>query len=118
MDWINKADWDCFAAAPVDPAAEPGYEVLKGCLIWPDEHVAGLSVDGSALLGDLFIARALLHSGRSISAWPGGSERLQSVWDTAIAAGLPWAGFARVELSADQRAFLAAEADQTLLARV
>lgn len=116
MDWITKADWDCFAAVPVDPNATPRYESLKGCLTWPDEYVEGLSRAGWELLGDLFVARALLHSNRSISAWPGGSERLQQVWDSSIAAGLPWAGFARVELTAAQQAFLATQADQLLLA--
>lgn len=116
MDWITKADWDCFAAAPVDPNATPGYELLKGCLIWPDEYVEGLSPAGWELLGDLFVARALLHRGQAISAWPGGSEILQARWDTAIAAGLPWAGFARVELTADQQTYLAAEAERSVLA--
>ena len=116
MDWITKADWDRFAAAPLDPDAEPGYDVLKGCLIWPDEYVEGLSRTGWELLGDLFIARALLHRGQSISSWPGGSDRLQATWDTAVAAALPWAGFARVVLSDPQRAFLTAEAERLVLA--
>ena len=115
MDWITKADWDCFAAAPVDPNATPGYELLKGCLIWPDEYVEGLSRAGCELLGDLFVARALLHSGRSIAAWPGGSERLEQVWETALAAGLPWPGFTRVELTPDQHELLATEAGRTVL---
>ena len=116
MDWITKADWDCFAAAPVNPSAPPDYEVLKGCLIWPDEYVDGLSRAGRELLGDLFVARALLHSGRTIAAWPGGSDRLQTVWDTALAAGLPWAGFERIELSDDDRAFLTRAAERSVLA--
>ena len=113
---ITKADWDRFAAASVDPEAEPRYEQLKGCLIWPDELVGGLTRDGAELLGDLFVARSLLHRGLSISSWPGGSDQLQERWDAAIAAGLPWAGFARVELKDAQRSFLAAEAQQSLLA--
>ncbi|MEM9464013.1 MAG: hypothetical protein AAGA90_01500 [Actinomycetota bacterium] len=116
MDWITKADWDRFAAVPLDPDAQPGYEVLKGCLIWPDEYVDGLSRPGWELLGDLFVARGLLHRGQSIAAWPGGSDHLQRRWDVAVGAGLPWAGFARTELTAAQHAFLAAEAGQSLLA--
>jgi hypothetical protein len=115
MEWITKADWGCFAAALLDPDAAPGYEPLKGCLIWPDEYVEGLSRSGWELLGDLFVARALLHSGRSIAAWPGGSERLERVWETALAAGLPWTGFTRIELTAGQQAFLEAEAGRTVL---
>lgn len=115
MHWITKADWDCFAAARMDPGATPGYELLKGCLIWPDEYVEGLSRAGRELLGDLFVARALLHRGQPISSWPGGTEALQARWDTAVAAGLPWAGFARVELNADQHAFLAEAASRSLV---
>ena len=116
MDWITKADWDRFAATPIDPEAEPRYDPLKGCLLWPDEFVDGLSRDGVELLGDLFVARSLLHRDTPISTWPGGSHALQQRWDTAIAAGLPWPGFARVSLSADQRTLLFAGAERLVLA--
>jgi hypothetical protein len=48
-------------ACVYDPAAEPGYAAIKGCLVWRDERPINITPEGYDRLCDLWIARSYLH---------------------------------------------------------
>jgi hypothetical protein len=52
-----------------DPACEPSYELMKSCLVWPDERPLRISREGYELLGDLWAVRGFLHRGIPLSQW-------------------------------------------------
>lgn len=87
-----------------DPTLKPTYEVIRGCLIWPDERPDGLSAEGEKCLSDLCSARALLHRGLTLADHPLKANYFKTIWEKAQIQHPRWPGFARLTLSeADKR---------------
>ena len=82
-----------------DPAAQPSFELLKGCLVWTDEHPDNLTSEGYSIMCNLWAARSYLHRGEPMP------ERLYTVWEQAQGEGLRWVGFQRLTLSAEDKEY-------------
>src|SRR5437016_4493170 len=105
MGYFSDRDRALIEALEYDPAATPGFELLKGCLVWADERPDGLTSEGYDHLCDLWIARAFLHQGRPFTDAPLGGRQFERAWAEALSEGIRWPGFRRVELSAEDRAY-------------
>ena len=110
MDILNPSDRVIIESSQYDPLQSPGYEMVKGMLVWPDELPDGLSNEGRAQIMKLLIARSLLHhrtprlSPMSTKTQAYYAEILppfKALWDHAHSSGLQWAGFhpTRLQLS-------------------
>lgn len=93
-----------------DPTSEPSFELLKACLVWPDERPERISSAGYELLGDLWIVRGFLHRQVPTEAWALDPAHFQEVWRDALEDVPGWPGFRRLQLSEVERAYL----DQSL----
>jgi hypothetical protein len=90
----------------VDPECEPSYELLKSCLVWPDERAAGLTKEGYELLCDLWIVRGFIHNGVLPDKWGLDPAYFREVWQNALVDVPGWPGFKRLELSEHDREYL------------
>ena len=99
MPLFIERDRAIIEAQSSDPKAEPSFELLKGCLVWADEHPNGLTPDGYSTLCDLWGARGYLHRGRPMP------EHLRAIWEEAQSEGLRWIGFRRLTLSAEEKEY-------------
>ena len=109
MAYFNDRDRALVEALQYDPAAEPSFELLKGCLIWVDERADGLTSDGYERLCDLWIARSFLHRCEPFSSHPLDPEYFGRVWEEALNDKIRWPGFQRLTLSAADKAYYDAE---------
>lgn len=50
-----------------DPKLEPGFDLIKSCLVWKDERPDGLTPEAYENLCDLWIARSFIHQRRDFS---------------------------------------------------
>lgn len=91
-----------------DADADPAFNEIAGCLVWPDEIPDGLSPDGYDAVRNLLAARGLVHRGVPIEDWPGGATELADEWNAALRTRLRWNGFQRIALTKEQRAMLEA----------
>jgi len=89
-----------------DPGSEPSFELMKACLVWPDERPARISKEGYELIGDLWIARGYLHRDVPPEQWGLDPAYFQAVWSYALLDVPGWPGFRRLELSEADRAYL------------
>lgn len=89
-----------------DEHAEPAFNEVTGCLVWPDEIPEGISADGYDTLRSLLAARGLVHRGIPIEDWQGGRTDLADEWNAALRSRLRWNGFQRIALTKDQRSML------------
>ncbi len=93
----------------VDPAAEPNFEILKYCLIWPDERpLKPLSAAGAEFLADLWIVRGFIHRGLPEHEWGLDPQYFADVWEFGLANVEGWIGFKRLVLNAADCAYLTA----------
>lgn len=102
---FTATDLELIEALVFDPSLEPMYCSFRAYLQWPDELPTGISPEGYDTLCDLWIARACRYHGLKLhrSLDPNTFAR---VWDRAIAQGIKWPGFQRLQLSeADQSYF-------------
>jgi hypothetical protein len=102
MAYFSARDRAAVEGCVYDPAAEPGYEAIKGCLIWSDERPVNITSEGYDKLSDLWIARSYIHRGLPLA------PRLQAAWERAVADGIRWPGFHRLVLSEADLAYYAA----------
>lgn len=106
MAQFNERDRRILEALAYDPEAEPAFELIKSCLIWPDEWAEGLSREGLERLNEVWVARGMLHAGRALSEIPTPYRR---AWEETLADGVQWPGFRRAELTPDWRSVLDVE---------
>ena len=108
MPLFSDRDRALVEALVFEPALKPGYELLKGCLIWREDEVPdGLTPDGYETLCDLLVARRFIHLGKPFpSAQSVIGCQLQPTWETALASGLKWNGFRRLKLSPEDDRYL------------
>lgn len=90
----------------LDPVAEPNFELLKACLVWPDERPERISEPGYELLRDLWSVRGFMHRNVPVENWGLEPGYFQSVWDYALQDVPQWPGFKRIQLSDAERAYL------------
>ena len=106
---LGLDDRNALEALRFDAEATPGYELLKGCLIWADERTDHLSSEGRDYLTGLWAARHRIHVGQPTDAWGFNPERgayMLAAWNHAIVTRLRWPGMRRIALSAADRAYL------------
>ncbi|MBZ5610178.1 MAG: hypothetical protein LAP38_18100 [Acidobacteriia bacterium] len=99
MPYFSDRDRAIVEALVFDAAEEPGYEALKGCLVWRDEQPNNITNEGWDKLCDLWIARSYLHRGEPMK------DQFRSAWEQAQREGIRWPGFQRVTLSANDKAY-------------
>src|SRR5258706_8808014 len=54
MPLFTDRDRASVEALRYDPAALSSFELLKGCLVWTDEHPVGITSDGYSIACDLW----------------------------------------------------------------
>lgn len=103
---FSEHDRKIIESAPIEPKSGPGYELLKGILIWQDETPMGIPFDTIELLIDLQIARAIKYHGRDLPEFLNPSRYLK-LWEQALEEGLKWHGFLpeRLNLSDEDKAY-------------
>lgn len=92
-------DLELLEALVYDPALEPGYEILKDCLVWDDEVPDGLTPAGHETLGDLLVARSRVQRGRPLAPDPLAGDHYRVVWERALGQRFSWPGFRRLVLA-------------------
>ena len=105
---FSRDDCQALENCVYDAAAEPSFELLKYCLVWPDERPQGLSRDGWQLLGDLWIVRGFIHRGVPFEEWGLDPSYFRQVWEDALLDCPRWPGFSRLTLSTRDRKYLEA----------
>lgn len=104
---ILKSDIEVLSKLTFDPAAQPDFELLKYCLIWPDERpVELLSSAGQEFLSDLWIVRGFLHRSVPREKWGLDPAYFHETWNFGLAHVAGWPGFERLTLSDVDRAYL------------
>jgi hypothetical protein len=107
MNGLSAVERGAIEGCVKDSAAEPNFESIRYCLIWPDEQVRSLCGDAYELLGDLWIVRGFIHRGVPLDDWsPDGGHYLISVWNECLMGGLRWIGFERLVLTRAERLYL------------
>jgi len=106
MSLLSDADRDLLAAVAFDPDAEPAFNEITWCLVWPDEVPDGLSREGYRVVRDLLVARGFIHRGIPVEAWDEGYLDRWERWNEALASGLRWNGLRRLGLTTAQRGLL------------
>lgn len=92
MHLFSQRDRRLVESLVYDGNAEPSYEQLKDCLIWPDELPENITPDGYEVLSNLWIARSLFHRGRSFDSYPLDSTYIKKSWELAHQLNLKWPG--------------------------
>ncbi|MFO0696978.1 MAG: hypothetical protein U0230_25620 [Polyangiales bacterium] len=103
---IPDRDRRAIESLVLDPEAEPSFEFLKSCLVWPDEISADISPPGYDFLADLLVYRGFVHRRKSIDELRELAGPYKRAWAHALETGLRWPGFQRLELSPRDRAYL------------
>src|SRR5262245_35937210 len=103
---FTQEDRESLERLAFDPRCEPSYELLKACLVWPDERPAQISKEGYELLCDLWIVRGFLHRGLPPEKWGLDPGYFQEGWRNGRADVPHWPGFRRLELKEADRAYL------------
>lgn len=98
-------DLELIESLVYDPDLEPGYDMIKSCLIWGDEKPAGISPRGYSALCDLWISRSFLHLGKAFSEDEIDPEYFGKFWARAMEQNFKWPGFKRLTLSEEDRAY-------------
>ena len=103
--YFSAEDRQLIETLEYNPSLKPGYEALKGCLVWDDEglFIVGLSEDGREKLADLWIARLILF--HDLDRHTLDDSYFKDAWNLAVAQLQGWPGFNRLVLSAEDRAF-------------
>lgn len=104
---FTPADRDSLQGLLFDATAQPSFELMKACLVWPDERPPHISKEGYELLGDLWIVRGYIHKNVPADHWGLDPVYFQEVWRQARNDVPDWPGFKRLVLSAADSAYLA-----------
>lgn len=104
---ILKSDIDVLAELILNPTALPNFEMLKCCLIWPDERPLGpLSRNGQEFLYDLWIVRGFIHRSVPRDQWGLDPGYFQNQWNFGLCNVPSWPGFKRLTISDADRTYL------------
>jgi hypothetical protein len=104
---INKSDIELLNTLIFDPLLEPNFEVLKSCLIWPDEAPKPhLSFSGREFLYDLWIVRGFIHRSVSVKEWGLDPLYFMEAWNFGLCSIPEWPGFKRLILNDVHRSYL------------
>ncbi len=104
---IEQRDLSLLNALTVDVHADPNFELIKYCLIWPDERPCEhLSREGREFLTDLWIVRGFIHRSVPVLEWGLDPQYFIDVWAFGLANAAEWPGFTRLVLSEADRAYL------------
>lgn len=103
---FSEVDRRLIEAQVFDPKAEPSFEALKACLVWPDECPERISNEGREVLSDLLIVRGFIHRGVPREQWGLDPQFFLDRWAEAQAICLRWNGFRRMSLSESDSAYL------------
>lgn len=103
---FSEVDRRLIEAQVFDPEAAPSFEVMKSCLVWPDECPEHISNEGREVLYDLLIVRGFLHRGVPLERWGLDPQFFLYRWEEAQATELLWNGFRRMHLSESDSAYL------------
>lgn len=104
---IPERDFDLLGALVLDPDAEATFDMLKYCLMWPDERPSvELSQEGRELLTDLWIVRGFIHRSLPREKWGLDPQYFAEVWELGLAKVPEWPGFKRLVLSERDSAYL------------
>jgi hypothetical protein len=103
---FTESDREALAQLVFDPTCEPSYELLKACLVWPDERPSRISQEGYRLLCDVWIVRGFLHRKTPREEWGFNPPYFEEVWKSALLEIPRWPGFKRLELSPADQAYL------------
>lgn len=105
---VPAEDVHALQSLAYDHAARPNFELLKYCLVWPDERPSvRLSSEASEFLSDLWIVRGFIH--RALPRWQWGldPQYFQDVWVAGLQTVPDWPGFKRLQLTESDRMYLA-----------
>lgn len=104
---ILKSDIDALGKLTLDPTAQPSFELLKCCLIWPDERPPErLSSAGQELLSDLWIVRGFINRSVPHDEWGLDPVYFRETWNFGLSNVAGWPGFQRLTISYVERACL------------
>lgn len=101
---FTATDLELIQALVLDPSSEPMYCSFRAYLQWPDELPNGISPEGYDTLCDLWTARACRYHGLKLHSSLN-QDTFAQVWDRAIAQGIKWPGFSRLELNERDREY-------------
>jgi hypothetical protein len=102
-------DLKIMQALVYDSACEPGYEMLKGVLVWSDERPEGLTPDAYKNLCDLWVARSFLYHGRNFADTSLlNPEYYKNQWQCGLSQVPAWPGFKRLALNEKDKAYFTA----------
>ena len=103
---FSDADRQRLQGLTYDPKAEPSYELLKSCLVWPDERPEEITNEGYEVLCDLWIVRGFMHRNVAVDEWGLDPPYFQRIWQEALRAIPAWPGFRRLDLTPAEREYL------------
>jgi hypothetical protein len=101
--YFDERDRQLIEGLTYRPDLAPGFEALKGCLVWADEYPQNVSSAGYDRLSDLWIARTIIchdPSRRTLD-----DARYRAAWTQAKTEGIRWPGFHRETLSETDRRY-------------
>jgi|GEM_PF-370884 len=104
---FSERDRNLIETSVYDPALEPRFNALSGCLNWNDEAPSGITSEAYGVLSSLWVARSLMHQGLTFSDHPINPEYSQRVWQQAVHEIPNWPGFKRLVLSEEDKALYA-----------
>jgi hypothetical protein len=111
--YFDDRDRALVEALTYDPAEQPAYEYIKGCLVWRDERPDGMTPMGYERLCDLWIARSYLHRGMPLNSGPFDPDYFEKAWKHALRDGIHWPGFRRLTLSPEDKAYYELQLNDT-----
>ena len=104
---VLRNDIEVLRKLTLDPAAQPNFELLKFCLIWPDERpLEPLSNAGREFLSDLWVVRGFIHRSVPRDEWGLDPTYFCEAWDFGLSNVASWPGFERLRISDVDRAYL------------
>ena len=104
--YFSAYDKDIITNLSYDNAAEPAFDNMRDCLVWPDERPDNLTPDGYEKLQDLFIARSLIfHLTQVKKTSPEVPSSFENAWKAAQKQVPTWPGFRRLTLSIEDREY-------------
>lgn len=107
MKLFTEGDRELVRSLKYDPESEPSFELIKSCLVWPDEIPSQITSPGRSLLDELLATRGFIHRQTPLEEWgvTGDASCYQELWLQAIAEIPEWPGFRRLGLNKKDRGY-------------